>query len=98
MADTTIKVDSAVRDRLAVLATERGVTIRDLVEELARATPTRKDLEERHAAAMAYLREQVCPGLVESDVRAGERFWRELEAGRSPSSISEAAQVPRPRR
>ncbi|MGB8200266.1 MAG: hypothetical protein WCF33_11305 [Pseudonocardiaceae bacterium] len=47
---------------------------------------------------MAYLREQVCPDLVESDVRAGERFWRELEAGRSPSSISEAARVPRPRR
>jgi hypothetical protein len=61
MADTTIKVESAVRDRLAVLAAERGVTIRDLVEELARATPTRKDLEARHAAAMAYLREHVCP-------------------------------------
>jgi hypothetical protein len=50
------------------------------------------------AAAMAYLREQVCPDFVESDARPGERFWRELEAGRSPASISEAAQVPRPRR
>jgi hypothetical protein len=98
MADTTIKVESAVRDRLAVLAAERGVTIRDLVEELARATPIRKDLEARHAAAMAYLREHVCPDLVESDARAGERFWRELEADRSPSLISEVAQVPRPRR
>jgi len=98
MADTTIKVDSTVRDRLAVLAAERGVTIRDLVEELALATPTRKDLEERHSAAMAYLREQVCHDLVQGDVRAGERFWRELEAGRAPSSISDATQVPRPRR
>lgn len=98
MADTTIKVDSAVRDRLALLAAERGVTIRDLVDELAQATPTRKDLQARHAAAMAYLREHVCPDLVESDIRAGERFWRELEAGRSPSSTSEAAQVSRPGR
>jgi hypothetical protein len=98
MADTTIKVDSAVRDRLAVLAAEHGVTIRDLVEELARATPTRKDLEERHSAAMAYLREHVCPDLAEDDVQAGERFWQELEAGRSLSSTSDAAQVPRPRR
>jgi hypothetical protein len=97
MADTTIKVDSAVRDRLAVLAAERGVTIRDLVDELAQATPTRKDLEERHAAAMAYLREQMCPDLADGDLRVGERFWRELEAGRSPSAISEAAQVSRPR-
>jgi hypothetical protein len=98
MADTTIKVDSAVRDRLALLAAERGVTIRELVEELARATLTQKDLKERHAAAVAYLREHVCPDLVEDDIRTGERFWRELKAGRLPSSIREAAPLPRPRR
>lgn len=95
MADTTINVDRAVRDRLAVLAAERGVMTRDLVEELARATPTRKDLQERHVAAMVYLREQVCPDLVEGDVRAGERFWRELEAGQLTSLANAVANASR---
>jgi hypothetical protein len=44
MPDTTIKVDSAVRDRLAVLAAQRGATIRDLVTELAASRPTQEEL------------------------------------------------------
>lgn len=51
MADTTIKVDSTVRDRLAVLAAQRGSTIRALVAELAAATPTRVELDARYSAA-----------------------------------------------
>jgi len=53
MADTTIKVDSAVRDRLALLAMQRGSTIRSLIGELAEATPTREELDARYAAATA---------------------------------------------
>ena len=79
MSDTTIKVDSAVRDRLAVLAAQRGATIRDLVTELAASTPTQEELAARHLAATAYLRERVCPELDENDFASGERFWRELE-------------------
>ncbi|MGH3829997.1 MAG: hypothetical protein ACRDRS_06015 [Pseudonocardiaceae bacterium] len=87
MADTTIKVatikvDSAVRDRLAMLAAQRGVSIRDLVAELAAATPTREELDARRAAATVYLGEQLCPDLNDDDAVAGERFWRELEASR----------------
>lgn len=90
MADTTIKVDCSVRDRLAVLAAQRGATIRDLVAELAQATPTHGELVARHAAATAYLREHLTPDLGEDDAIAGERFWTELEAGRPPSSLTGA--------
>ena len=65
---------------------------------LAWATPIQKDLEERHTAAVAHLREHVCPDHAEGDVQTGERFWRELKSGRLPSSISETALLPRPRR
>lgn len=86
MPDTTIKVDSSVRDRLAVLAAQRGATIRELVTELAAQTPTQEELAARHAVATAYLREHLCPALDGEDAAAGERFWSELEAGRTPRS------------
>ena len=87
MPDTTIKVDSAVRDRLAVLAAQRGATIRDLVTELAASTPTQEELAARHAAATAHLRARLCPELDDNDLAEGERFWRELET-RPTSSVS----------
>jgi hypothetical protein len=92
MADTTIKVDTAVRDRLAVLAAQRGATIRDLVAELARATPTQEELDARHAVARAYLRDHLCPDLNDDDAATGERFWRDLEAGRTPPTTIGAVQ------
>jgi hypothetical protein len=82
VADTTITIDSAVRDRLAVLAAQRGSTIRDLVAELAESTPTREELDGRHAAATAYIRQHLVPDFSPADVEAGERLWRDLEAGR----------------
>lgn len=90
MADTTIKVDSSVRDRLAVLAAQRGATIRDLVAELAQATPTREELVAQHATATAYLREHLSPDLGADDATVGEWFWTELGAGRPPSSLAGA--------
>lgn len=96
MADTTIKVDSAVRDRLAVLAAQRGSSIRDLVEQLAAATPTREELAARHAAATAYVREHFCPQLDDADTAAGQRFWQELEAGQAPQTLGvQASEVQR---
>jgi len=90
MADTTIKVDSSVRDRLAVLAGQRGSTIRDLVADLAQSTPTRGELAARHATATAYVREHLSPDLNDDDAAAGERFWDELEAGRRPATLNGA--------
>lgn len=91
MADTTIKLDSTVRDRLAVLAAERGTTMRELVEGLARATPTQEELTERHAAVLGHVRAHLCPELDDNDTESGEHFWRELEAGRMPSASVGAA-------
>ena len=80
MPDTTIKAGSIVRDRLAVLAAQRGAAIRDLVTELAASTPTHEELAARQVAATAHLREQLCPDLDDDDLADGERFWRELQA------------------
>jgi hypothetical protein len=80
VADTTIKVDSAVRDRLALLAAQRGSTIRDLVTDLAEATPTHEELTARQAAAAAYIREHLIPDFDQDDIDAGEELWRQLHA------------------
>ena len=88
--DTTIKVASEVRDRLARIAAERGSTLRDLVASLADATSTQQELAERRAAAAAYVREHLAPGFGEEDLAAGERIWRELEQGRLPTEDASA--------
>lgn len=90
MSDTTIKVGAAVRDRLAALAAERGSTIRDLVTELASATPTRDELAARHAAAVDYLREQACPDLTEVTLADAEAVWQQLAFGQLPPALSVA--------
>ncbi len=82
MSDTTIKVDTAVRDRLRALAHERGITIGDLVAELVGAVPTRAELAARQAAAVAYVREYLVPDFNDEDIAAGKQMLRDLDAGR----------------
>ena len=53
--ETSIKVSAAARDRLAQLAAEHGTTIRGLVEDLARSTPTQAEYAERAELARAEL-------------------------------------------
>jgi ParB-like chromosome segregation protein Spo0J len=53
--ETSIKVSTAARDRLAQLAAEHGTTIRALVEDLAQATPTQAEYAERAELARAEL-------------------------------------------
>src|SRR5690242_17534493 len=75
MADTTIKVDPAVRDRLMVLARERGMTMRDFVAELAGATPTQEEMQERYEATKAYVEKHFLGRpYTEEDERAGEQL------------------------
>lgn len=57
MTVTTIKVDSAVRDRLARLAAEQGRSIGAVVADLAAATSTAEEREARREAARQYLRD-----------------------------------------
>ena len=79
VSDTTIKVDSLVRDRLAVLAAERNTTIRALVEQIAADIPTRAEVAQRQADAVAYIREHFIPDFNNDDIAAGEQLWRSLE-------------------
>ncbi|WP_440581273.1 hypothetical protein [Streptomyces sp. PT19] len=53
--ETSIKVGTAARDRLAQLAAEHGTTIRSLVEDLALSTPTQAEYAERAELARAEL-------------------------------------------
>ncbi|MEV6810318.1 hypothetical protein [Streptomyces sp. NPDC051132] len=53
--ETSIKVSTAARDRLAQLAAEHGTTIRGLVEDLAQGTPTQAEYAERAELARAEL-------------------------------------------
>lgn len=80
---TTIKVGKEVRDRLMELARERGITMRDLVAELAEATPTQEELRERYEATRAYVEKHFLGRpYTEEDAEAGERFWRDVVEGR----------------
>ncbi|MEU1569423.1 hypothetical protein ABZ504_55950 [Streptomyces mirabilis] len=53
--ETSIKVSSATRDRLSVLAAEHGTTIRSFVEDLAQGAPTQAEFAERAELARAEL-------------------------------------------
>lgn len=55
--DTSIKVSKQTRERLARLAAERHTTLKDIVEDLAAATPTAAELAERERRARAVLAE-----------------------------------------
>jgi hypothetical protein len=84
MADTTIKVSPVVRDRLLALARERGMTMRDLVAELAQATPTKEEMQARYEATKAYVEEHFLGGpYTEEDEKAGEKLWADVVAGRA---------------
>lgn len=67
---------------MAVIAAERGTTVRNLVADLAQATPTREELDARTAAASALIRAHLVPDFDADDEAAGERMWRDLAAGR----------------
>lgn len=56
MATTTIQVSRDTRDHLAELARERGLSIGQYVEQLARQQPTEAQRAERLAADRAALR------------------------------------------
>ncbi|MGW6262870.1 hypothetical protein [Streptomyces sp. NPDC055085] len=57
MTHTTIKVETAVRDRLAALAAEKGTSITQLVSDFAAHTPTETERAERTAHTLEILRE-----------------------------------------
>ncbi|EFL19846.1 hypothetical protein [Streptomyces sp. C] len=73
---TSIKTSEATRDRLRLLAQERGTTITELLEELAQSRLTRAEQEQRVREAAAEL------GLeyTEQVQQAGQSAWEKIRA------------------
>ena len=83
--DTSIKVSRQTRERLARLAAERGLTLKDVVEELAAATLTAGELAERELRARAVLAEHFGVEVTEADLGASARL-REIVARRKTAA------------
>jgi hypothetical protein len=84
-SDTSIKVSRLTRERLARLAAERSTTLKDLVEELAAATPTAAELAEREQCARAVLAEHFGVEVTETELAAAARL-RDLIARRTTAA------------
>ncbi|MER7540062.1 hypothetical protein ABTX77_35580 [Streptomyces sp. NPDC097704] len=73
---TSIKTSEAVRDRLRLLAEERGTTITDLIEDLASKELTAAEREQRAAEAARELGVEV----TEEVQQAGQDAWARIRA------------------
>jgi hypothetical protein len=83
--DTSIKVSKQTRERLARLAAERHTTLKDIVEDLAAATPTAAELAERERRARAVLAEHFGIEVGPPELAASERLRQQI-AHRSAAS------------
>lgn len=72
--DSSIKVSKKTRERLQLLAGQRGTTMRDLVEQLATNTLTQEELRARGEKARRYLREQMGIEVTEEAMAASARL------------------------
>ena len=82
MSTTTIKVDTTIRDRLAVLARQRGTTMGDLLAE-ATERLERESFFARAREQLATLREDDPDGWAAD--RAESRAW---QAGTDSDTLS----------
>ncbi len=73
---TSIKTTEAVRDRLRVLARERGTTITELLEELAASQLTEAEQEQRAVEAARELGVDYTEQLQD----AGRSAWEKIRA------------------
>ncbi|WP_405711530.1 hypothetical protein OG264_21790 [Streptomyces xanthophaeus] len=73
---TSVKTTEAVRDRLRILARERGTTITELLEELAAAQLTEAEQEQRALRAAAELGLEYTEQLQQT----GQSAWEKIRA------------------
>ncbi|MFC7221460.1 hypothetical protein ACFQLX_25315 [Streptomyces polyrhachis] len=79
---TSVKTTEEVRDRLRVLAQERGTTITELLEELAASQLTEAEQEQRAAEAARELGIEYT-----AQVRsAGQAAWETIRAHRGSAA------------
>jgi hypothetical protein len=83
--DTSIKVSKQTRERLARLAAERRTTLKDIVEDLAAATPTAAELAEREQRARAVLAEHFGVEVGPAELAASARLRQQI-AGRNTAA------------
>lgn len=77
---TTVKVTMEARDRLAVLAAEKGQSIGAFISSVADRLPTAAELDARDERTRETLR-QLGIELAPSDRAEGEALWAALDAG-----------------
>jgi predicted transcriptional regulator len=80
MADTTIKISEELRDRLRVIADERGQTTRAVVEEFISSTRTKAEREAAVAHNIAVIREHFGIEVTEDTMAASRARLAELTA------------------
>ncbi|MGW0731180.1 hypothetical protein [Streptomyces sp. NPDC002851] len=78
MADTTIKLDKEVRDRLAALAADCDMSLRGFLEHLARSRSTPAERQERSDRARAALAEHFGVHTTDRDVEEADAFVQRL--------------------
>ncbi|MFJ1897652.1 hypothetical protein [Streptomyces sp. NPDC088115] len=71
MATTTIQVPEETRDHLAQVAKERGLSLGQLVEQLASQQPTAAQIAERVATTRRVLRERMSCTLTDAEFEEG---------------------------
>uniref|UniRef100_UPI003F49786A hypothetical protein n=1 Tax=Amycolatopsis sp. CA-293810 TaxID=3239926 RepID=UPI003F49786A len=77
---TTVKVTAAARDRLAVLAAEKGQSIGAFISGVAERLPTAAELDERDERTRQALKKfGIALGI--SERAEGEALWAALDAG-----------------
>ncbi|MEU1503107.1 hypothetical protein [Streptomyces sp. NPDC005732] len=74
---TSIKTSEEVRDRLSVIAAERGTTITELLDELANREPTDAESEQQRAVAAAA---ELGIDYSEQVQHAGQHAWAKIRA------------------
>ncbi|MET9265265.1 hypothetical protein [Amycolatopsis sp. NPDC004079] len=87
---TTVKVTVGARDRLAVLAAEKGTSIGGFIAGVAERIPTSAELDardERTRQTFAGLGIDLTP----ADRAAGEAMWAALDAGDDAALVRAAA-------
>jgi hypothetical protein len=84
-ADTSIKVSKRTRERLAQLAADRRMTLKDVVDELAAGRPTARELAERERAARTILAEYFGVEVTDAELEASARL-RQIIAAREAAA------------
>ncbi|MFH9572126.1 hypothetical protein [Streptomyces sp. NPDC017230] len=78
--NTTIQVSRQARDHLAQVAKERGMTLGQLVEQLASEQPTAQQIAERVAATRTVLRERLGCTLSDEEFESGPNVLANIYA------------------